>query len=120
MRVLVIDDDIAIREMLMSLMEDEGHSVVGASDGQEGLEYLQATAELPQLILLDLMMPRLDGWGFYTTIQAEPSLAEIPVIVLSARPDGSQQASRLGSVRFVSKPVDLGHLLTLIEHFEAT
>lgn len=117
MRVLVVDDDRAIRDMLLSLMDDEGYESVGAADGQEALDYLRATPALPQVILLDLMMPRLDGWSFYAAQQADPVLAPIPVIVLSARPDGAQQVARLGGVTFMSKPVDLTRLVELVQRY---
>ena len=114
-QVLVVDDDVAIREMLLSLMEDEGYAAVGVGDGQEALDYLRGADALPQAILLDLMMPRLDGWAFYAAQQADPALAAIPVIVLSARPDGAQQVARLGQVQFLSKPIDLTRLVELLE-----
>lgn len=115
MHVLVVDDDLAIRDMLVSLLEDEGHHAVGVADGQEALDYLQADAERPDLILLDLMMPRVDGWAFYAAQQADKKLAQIKVIVLSARPDAARQVARLGDVTFLGKPIDLNQLLSLID-----
>ncbi|BDG07877.1 response regulator transcription factor [Anaeromyxobacter paludicola] len=102
-RVLVIDDDEAIRESLAEVLQFEGYQVSTARDGCEGLT--AALAMHPDLILLDLMMPRMNGWEFREAQESDPSLAGIPVIVVSAAPP--RQADCLGAVTLLAKPFDL-------------
>jgi CheY-like chemotaxis protein len=81
--VLLVDDDDDLRQCLVDVLEDEGFLTQTASSGREALELLQ-NPELPGLILLDLMMPDLNGWQFYERKQADPRLAGIPVLVVTA------------------------------------
>jgi CheY-like chemotaxis protein len=102
--VLVVDDERAIVEALSDLLESEGYSVATATDGIEALEQLLGGLR-PCLIVLDLMMPRMDGWDFRQAQMKFADLKNIPVIVLSAA--GFSEASvkaQLGNVEFLSKP----------------
>lgn len=81
--ILVVDDDAAIRNVLQEILVDEGYHVVTAANGAEALRYLQSNRR-PRLILLDLMMPVMDGAEFHARKNADPRLRDIPVIVLSA------------------------------------
>jgi CheY-like chemotaxis protein len=81
--ILVIEDDHAIRESLSELLEDEGYQVASATNGQEALEVL-ARVGPPCVILLDLMMPVMDGYEFMGRKTADPQLASIPVVVITA------------------------------------
>jgi CheY-like chemotaxis protein len=81
--ILVVDDDHAIRESLSELLEDEGYHVAKATNGQEALEVL-ARVGPPCVILLDLMMPVMDGYEFMGRKTADPALASIPVVVITA------------------------------------
>jgi CheY-like chemotaxis protein len=112
-RVLVIDDDEVIRGFLCEALEDDGYDVRAAADGREALGLLRAWR--PDLILLDLMMPVMDGWAFREAQRGEPSLADIPVIVLSAVRDLSARATALGAAALVAKPFDLDALLHTID-----
>src|SRR5215218_4757012 len=85
-RVLVVEDDEDLREMMGHLLQAEGFRPDLAGDGAEALDKLRATPEQPDLILLDLMMPRMDGWTFRREQEGEPALANIPVVVVSAAP----------------------------------
>jgi CheY-like chemotaxis protein len=104
--VLVVDDDDAIREALCDLLDDAGFATVGARHGLEALEILAALGSAPAFILLDLMMPVMDGWAFCDRRGRNQVLREIPVIAISAieisdanRPDGIDA--------FLTKPIDL-------------
>lgn len=83
MKLLLVDDDDFLREALEEALSYEGHEVVTASDGAEALALLER-GPAPDAVLLDLMMPVLDGWGFVERQRAEPRWADIPVIVLTA------------------------------------
>jgi CheY-like chemotaxis protein len=84
--VLVVDDDDEIREAIVELLADEGFEAVGASNGLEALNFLADCQRKPSLILLDLMMPELDGWTFCKVRQGVAMLMEIPVVAISAAP----------------------------------
>src|SRR5919206_1695644 len=91
--VLVVEDDFAIRETLRELLEDEGYRVAWAANGKEALARLHERA--PRVILLDLMMPVMDGWEFRVAQQRDPALASIPVVVISADHGLEQKVSSL-------------------------
>lgn len=117
MCILIIDDDPAIREMLMDTLDDEGFVTAVAGDGDEALAYLKQNAERPCLILLDLMMPRMDGWQFLQERKAFPELATIPVVILSARPDGAEQAHKLCVTGYIPKPIDHAQLVVSAQRY---
>jgi two-component system, chemotaxis family, chemotaxis protein CheY len=117
MSILIVDDDGAIREMLIDTLRDEGFPSMGVSDGAEALAYLQASADLPCLILLDLMMPRMDGWQFLSARRGAKHLQPIPVVVLSARPDVEVQAQSLQVAGFIPKPIDFEQLFGAARRF---
>jgi CheY-like chemotaxis protein len=110
--IMVIDDDAAVRSALTDLLEEEDYRVVAVADGRDGLRHL-SRQELPQLILLDLLMPAADGWQFRAEQLMNPTLASIPVIVVTALP-GSDATRALG-LEVVSKPFDTRRLLSLIQ-----
>ena len=89
--VLVVDDDDGIREAIVGLLVDEGFEAVGASNGLEALNFLADCQRKPALILLDLMMPVLDGWTFCKVRQGVAMLMEIPVVAISAAPMSGPQ-----------------------------
>ncbi|MGE3271188.1 MAG: response regulator [Chloroflexota bacterium] len=111
-RLLVIDDDASIRGFLAEALTDEGYEVSTASDGLEALSILDTW--LPDVILLDLMMPKMDGWAFRARQQLMPALAHVPVIVLSATRDLALKAQDLQPAYLFSKPFDLDELLTTV------
>ena len=86
-----------------------------ASNGQEALDQLRSGTDLPSLILLDLMMPVMDGWEFRREQRKDPAIADVPVVVLSAL-DPSRGAD-IGAVEFLKKPLDFDHLLALVRQY---
>jgi CheY-like chemotaxis protein len=117
MSILIVDDDRAVREMLIETLADEGYAATGMPDGIEALHYLRAAEAPPCLILLDLMMPRMDGWQFLRAREDAPPLASIPVVLLSARPDGPEHAAHLPVAGYLAKPVDFNRLLAAVRQF---
>ena len=111
-RVLVVEDDDAIRSLLEVALADEGYEVRTAEHGSAALKILDVWR--PELILLDLMMPVLDGWAFRARQVADASLATIPVIVLSAAYQASRQAEILAVAAVLAKPFDLDDLLASV------
>lgn len=112
-RVLVVDDDEMIRSVLSEALTDEGYDTRTATNGLDALDLVDGW--LPDVILLDLMMPQMDGWTFRQHQREHPALKDIPVVVLSARRDLSDQARMLEPAEIVAKPFDLDALLTLVE-----
>jgi CheY-like chemotaxis protein len=111
--VLVVEDDPDQREAIVLALESEGYTVVTAGTGVEALEVLDAGAK-PCMILLDLMMPEMDGVQFRSEQLKSPSLAHIPVVVVSAF--GQQtRAKYLQVADYLRKPLELGQLLTVVE-----
>jgi len=109
--VLVVEDDADIRTALMEILEDHHFGAVGVSNGAEALSYLAGAAELPCLILLDLMMPVMDGETFRKAQRSDPRLSLIPVVVLSAYRDLESRARALGAVSVLVKPPDVRELV---------
>jgi serine/threonine protein kinase len=108
--VLVVDDDAAVREGLVRLLEDEGYRAIGATNGREALA--QARAEMPRLILLDLKMPVMDGWQFLQEWNALKADTRCPVVLLSGL---SFIRDAPGVADFLSKPVDASRLLECVQ-----
>lgn len=106
--VLVIDDNDDIRECLAELLEDEGYEVTTSENGEQAREILQQ--KRPCLVIMDLMMPVLDGWALRAWMLAQPDLADIPVLLLSARPDVDEEAHRLRAVAGLTKPMSIERL----------
>jgi chemosensory pili system protein ChpA (sensor histidine kinase/response regulator) len=112
--VLIVEDDEAVREGLRELLESEDFGVVLVSEGREALRLLHAGLE-PAVILLDLMMPGMDGWDFRHIQRRDPTLKEIPVVVITATgiPAASGRA-QLGDVQMLSKPLEPSVILRAI------
>ncbi len=111
--VLVVDDDPDILDALSEILEAEGYGVTRARNGQEALERL--SPERPDLILLDLMMPVMDGWAFARHMRERgPGLSELPIIVLSADRNVGARARDIGAVGHLAKPFELSDLLSLV------
>ena len=118
--ILVVEDDRDIRESLVELLQEEGYDVVAARHGAEALECLRANGTLPSLIVLDLMMPVMDGRTFRREQRTDTRLAGIPVLVLSADRAVFTQAAELGAAGALSKPIKPDLLLHAIERHRAS
>ena len=115
--ILVVDDDEDIRFAMSDTLEAEGYRVLLAEDGSDALAKLRAEGERPCVILLDLMMPKMDGWGFRAAQRDDPALADIPVVVLSADAQVKKKAAELGADGSMAKPIRIDELLTMIKRF---
>jgi DNA-binding response OmpR family regulator len=114
-RVLVIDDEEAIRAVCRVNLSASGIEVLEAAEGESGLGL--ARRELPDLILLDVMMPGVDGWDVARRLAEDPATRDIPVVFLTARAEASDRrhARHLGSVGYIVKPFDPVQLGALVE-----
>ena len=103
--ILIVDDDTDVRRALTELLEDEGYAVAGAANGLAALNMMRGGVR-PSLILLDLMMPGMNGWDFRNAQLRDPELSDVPVVVVSAS-GFNQEAIRteLGSIELVPKPI---------------
>ena len=109
--VLVVDDDAGMRELVRLQLEREGYSVQEAASAAEGLASIEARK--PELILLDVMMPHVDGWEMLRRIQDQYGAGAIPVVMFSGQVDeeAQRQAAAVGAQAFVGKPFDLHQLI---------
>jgi CheY-like chemotaxis protein len=113
--VLVVDDDPAIREALADLLADEGYRVVTAMNGVEALDKLREPSQArPCVILLDLMMPHMNGHQFFAEQQQDRTLASIPIVVISADGALRQKAVAFGG-EYLAKPVRIETVLEVVE-----
>jgi two-component system response regulator MprA len=112
--ILLVEDDVDVREALADALGDKGYLVECASDGEHALHLLR-TAARPGLILLDLMMPRMNGTEFRMAQREDPALADLPVVLLSADARIEEMARALKVQGAVRKPIDLDQLCGLIE-----
>lgn len=114
--ILVVDDDQAMRLMLETVLLDEGYSVILARNGKEGLEL--AARQRPALVLLDLMMPVMDGWQFLEAIKQMPEFADLPVVLLSASRQIASTARDNPVKAYLPKPFELVKLLAYIDQYK--
>jgi len=108
--VLIVEDEVMTRDVLTELLRKEGREILTAGDGQEAMDCLTKVPR-PRVILLDLVMPRMDGWEFLRRQSADPSIANIPTIVLS----GSKLPA--GARHQLTKPVDVDRLRALVDQY---
>jgi DNA-binding response OmpR family regulator len=113
-RILVVDDDQVIQQLLKVNLELEGYEVEVASDGEEALQSFGAFQ--PNLVLLDIMMPKLDGWEVSRRLKDDPGGNSVPIVLLSARAQDSdvKRGSEIGVAAYVTKPFDPIALLDLV------
>jgi CheY-like chemotaxis protein len=109
--VLIVEDDADLREMMAQLLTLEGYRATTVANGRDALEYLHK-GDTPEIILLDLMMPVMDGWEFRRRQTEDPALARVPVVVLSAL--DPSRAADLNGAAFLKKPLDFDRLLSLV------
>jgi DNA-binding response OmpR family regulator len=115
-KVLIVDDEAPIRLLCRVNLEPEGMEVLEAADGQSGLE--TARAELPDVILLDVMMPGMDGWEVAERLIDDETTHEIPLVFLTARAELRDRARglELGGVDYITKPFNPTELASVVEH----
>src|SRR6476661_4393347 len=119
--VVIVEDDADTRDMLALMLTTEGFYAVGAEDGLEGLHLLRTVRhrapEVPCLILLDLKMPRLGGNEFRRAQLGDPTVANVPVAVMSGATDAEQRAAGMGAVASVAKPLDVDVLIDIVKRY---
>ncbi len=113
-KVLVIDDSDPIRALLRTLLAQLGHEVIEAIDGDSGVE--KSRAEKPDLIILDMNLPKMTGWEIAPIIRSHPATQKIPIIALTAdsSTEGGEIAHLAGCDRYMTKPIQAELLLTAI------
>jgi len=115
--VLVVDDDTNVREMICAALAGQGYETAAAGNGKEALSYLRSSARQPRLILLDLMMPEMNGWEFRKVQQEDPVLSRIPVAIITGAAGLEGQAPVLGAVDVLGKPSRIETLISLVSRF---
>jgi CheY-like chemotaxis protein len=114
--VMIVEDDIDVRESIEEVLADNDYRTVGVANGKEALDRLRAGLEQPCLILLDIMMPVMDGWQFRALQRKDPELGSIPVVVLTAHVD-LEQTAELEAAACLKKPIRLDTLLDTVQRF---
>jgi CheY-like chemotaxis protein len=117
--VLVVDDDAAVRELLLVTLEAEGYDVATVGNGREALHHLRSHAQTC-IILLELVLPVMDGIQFRTLQLRDRSLAWIPVVAMSAATDADRRARDLGARSFVAKPLNLDVLRQVLRRISCS
>ena len=112
--ILIIEDDSAVRQTIREILEIHGYCVFEAADGREGMERLREIAPEPCLVLLDLMMPVMNGWEFLDSQRSDPKLKDIPVVICTAY---HESAKAIHPSAVVPKPVQLDQLLGAVQKF---
>ena len=114
-RVLLVENDGICRAEIAEVLSELGYEVEQVANGAEALAWLQSSSSMPDAILLDLITPVLDGWGFCRARMANPRHAGIPVVVMSGIPDIDAQARSLGAAGRLRKPFELKALIDALE-----
>jgi CheY-like chemotaxis protein len=109
--IMVVDDDADVRDAVARLLEKNGYLVLPAGNGQEALDVLHESTVLPSLILLDIMMPIMDGQAFYEEQQADPDLCDIPVVAFSSFSGALDGMGDIKSLERLEKPMQAEQLL---------
>ena len=113
--VLLVEDDNDIRQTMSEVLEEEGYNVAKARNGREALLQLETNARRPAAILLDLMMPIMDGYEFRLRQQKQPKWASIPVVIVSADRNGRERAREMAVAGYFEKPLNIDELLSLLK-----
>jgi DNA-binding response OmpR family regulator len=116
LRILSIEDDPEMRGLIQLIFERQGHRVIGAKRGDFGLEFLQSLK--PDVLLLDLMLPDIDGWELYRQMKEDEELKDMPVIIVSARSQAQDAAAGhrvIGNDQYVEKPFEVHELINAVK-----
>jgi CheY-like chemotaxis protein len=116
--VLVVEDESGIADLIEAVLEDEGHRILIAVNGKQGLEML--SQRRPDLVFLDYMMPVMDGAGLMRSMTADPSLRGIPVVLMSSLPEATVAERCVGYTIFLRKPFKITDVLSLTEQLIGT
>lgn len=116
-KIMIVEDDRDIRRNVSRLLSSEGYAVEVAGDGQEALTLLQSTSEMPCVIILDLMMPIMDGFQFREQQAKLPSISQIPVIIMTADGHIDEKKIRTGANLALKKPTDIDTILNAVHQF---
>src|SRR5215471_17553696 len=113
--ILIVEDDLDVSRLLAEILEAEGYRTAIAANGREALDQLRKNSHYPDLILLDMMMPVMDGWKFREEQRKLPALASIPVLTVTADGDARGKAASIQAAGYVSKPLQIDGLLDEVE-----
>ncbi|MBS1985821.1 MAG: response regulator [Bdellovibrionales bacterium] len=119
-QVLLVEDDADLRAAFYDVLALNGYSVLQAANGQEALDILNRAVKKPDIILLDLMMPVMDGYKFREEQRKDPRYAHIPVVVMSADGRVEEKLKRVGGHAYLKKPTGIRELLEAIRRFATT
>ena len=115
-QILIVEDDAALREALSQVLADEGYDLLGARDGLEAVNCLKKGSR-PDVILLDLSMPVVNGWEFRMFQKRDPELMDIPVILITAGGYTREEVAWLEPSALLAKPIDLPQLFSVVRRF---
>jgi DNA-binding response OmpR family regulator len=110
--ILIVDDDPAIRDVVSDILEMSDYHVKTARNGAEALDTMRS--DRPAAVLLDLMMPVMDGWEFLREYRVQAPASPVPVVVMSAAQDASSDVEELGAQGFLSKPFEIETILAIV------
>ncbi len=113
--VLVVEDEAYLCDLIADVLEADGHRVLKAGNGLEALQQLRV--HRPQIILLDLMMPVMDGWEFMSTLKREPEWASIPVVIITAIYDVKRTLQETGARAVITKPFDIDQISEIVRAY---
>lgn len=116
-RVLIVDDEFGIAELLDAVLADDGHTVVTAANGRQGLA--RVAAGRPDLIFLDFMMPVMDGPAMLAALAADPGTRGIPVVLMSSMPEETVRERASGHAAFLRKPFRIAQIRALVAQLAA-
>lgn len=114
--IMIVEDDVGVRDGLAELLEGEGYLVLRAANGREAFDRLRGDDPVPALIIVDLLMPVMGGHEFCSVIKSDPDLAGIPLIVMSADGRLGERAGDVEADAYLKKPLDMRALLTAVGH----
>ena len=117
--VLIVDDDTDLRDALADALLDAGYAVTVASNGREGLDRLKED-QVPSVVLLDLLMPVMNGWEFCAAVRSDPTMAAIPIVGMSGAFSRDPESPYFLAVDdFVAKPINMTDLLAKLRNYQA-